>query len=255
MCLINFHFQDHPKYKLIIAANRDEFYKRPTAEAHFWEDKPMILAGRDLMQMGTWLGISKNGRFAALTNFRDPSQMKGDKVSRGEIVSNYLETDISPQAYLKSLHENKERYEGFNVLVGSPDQLFYYSNIQGKISEIPSGTHGLCNHLLNTPWPKVMKGKDALQKVVQQQSKVESSDLFSLLSDNEEAEDIHLPNTGVPLELERKLSPLFIKTPDYGTRSSTVLTVDYDNQVTFIERTYEKGEFSKENRFFFQIDG
>ncbi len=255
MCLINFHFQDHPKYKLIIAANRDEFYERPTAEAHFWEDKPMILAGRDLKQMGTWLGISKNGRFAALTNFRDPSQMKGDKVSRGEIVSNYLETDISPQAYLESLHENKERYEGFNVLVGSPDQLFYYSNIQGKIYEIPSGTHGLCNHLLNTPWPKVMKGKDALQKVVQQQRKVESSDLFSLLSDNEEAEDIHLPNTGVPLELERKLSPLFIKTPDYGTRSSTILTVDYDNQVTFIERTYEKGEFSKENRFVFQIDG
>ena len=254
MCLINFHFQNHPNYKLIVAANRDEFYERPTAQAHFWEDKPQIVAGRDLLQMGTWLGMTKQGRFAALTNYRDPAQLKDDKISRGEIVSNYLEMDISPRDYLEALNRNKDKYEGFNVIVGGPDQLLYYSNIQAEIMEISPGTHGLCNHFLNTPWPKVTKGKCMLKESIVGKDEIDINELFVLLSDTEEADDADLPNTGVSIELERKLSPLFIKTPDYGTRSATVLIVDKNNHATFVERTYKNGEFLKENRFVFQID-
>ena len=253
MCLINFQFHEHPNYKLIVAANRDEFYGRPTASAHFWEDEPNILAGRDLLQMGTWLGVTKQGRFAALTNFRDPAHMDAGKVSRGAIVRNYLAEDSSSEKFLESLDKEKDHYTGFNLLVGNPDELFYYSNIQGEIIEVSAGTHGLSNHLLNTPWPKVEKGKHNLKTYVMGQEKVEVDALFTLLADEAIAEDASLPETGVGLDLERKLSPLFIKTPDYGTRSSSVLLVDNDNHFTFAERTYELGELTKENHFTFQI--
>jgi len=252
MCLINFHFQEHPNYKLIVAANRDEFYKRPTASAHFWEDEPDLLAGRDLLQKGTWLGVTKHGRFAALTNYRDPAHMSIGKFSRGEIVRSYLTEDISSKVFLESLHKRKDNYTGFNLLVGNPDELFYYSNIQKEIIEVSAGIHGLSNHLLDTPWPKVTKGKQALKNYIMNQEKVKLDDLFSILSDEEIADDSELPKTGVSLEIERKLSPLFIKTPNYGTRSSSILTVDNDNNFTFAERTYELGELVKENQFTFQ---
>lgn len=253
MCLINFQFHEPPNYKLIVAANRDEFYGRSTAPAHFWEDEPNILAGRDLRQMGTWLGVTKQGRFAALTNFRDPAHMDAGKVSRGAIVRDYLAGSVSSEKFLESLHNNKENYTGFNLLVGNPDELFYYSNMQGEIHEVPAGTYGLSNHLLNTPWPKVTKGKNNLKTYVMGQDKVEVDPLFTLLADEAIAEDASLPETGVGLDLERKLSPLFIKTPDYGTRSSSVLLVDNDNHFTFAERTYELGELTKESHFTFQI--
>lgn len=253
MCLINFQFHAHPNYKLIVAANRDEFYGRPTAAAHFWEDEPAILAGRDLLQMGTWLGVTKQGRFAALTNFRDPAEMGAGKVSRGEIVRSYLASDISSKAFLETLHKEKDNYTGFNLLVGNPDELFYYSNIQGEISKVSAGTHGLSNHLLNTPWPKVTKGKNNLEKAVMGRDKVDVDALFTILADEETASDADLPETGVGLDLERQLSPLFIRIPDYGTRSSSVLLVDHDNHVTFAERTYELGEGTKENQFSFKI--
>jgi len=252
MCLINFHFQEHPNYKLIVAANRDEFYKRPTASAHFWEDEPDLLAGRDLLQKGTWLGVTKHGRFAALTNYRDPAHMGIGKFSRGEIVRSYLTEDINSKVFLESLHKRKDNYTGFNLLVGNPDELFYYSNIQKEIIEVSAGIHGLSNHLLDTPWPKVTKGKQALKNYIMNQEKVKLDDLFSILSDEEIADDSELPKTGVSLEIERKLSPLFIKTPNYGTRSSSILTVDNDNNFTFAERTYELGELVKENQFTFQ---
>lgn len=251
MCLINFQFHEHPNYKLIVAANRDEFYSRPTATADFWEDEPNILAGRDLLQMGTWFGVTKQGRFAALTNFRDPAHMGVGKVSRGAIVRNYLAGNASSREFLESLHEEKDDYTGFNLLVGNPDELFYYSNIQGEIIEIPAGTHGLSNHLLNTPWPKVITGKNNLKTYVMGQEKVDVDALFTILSDEEIAADADLPETGVGLDLERKLSPLFIKTPDYGTRSSAVLLVDHNNHITFAERTYELGELTREKTFEF----
>ncbi|WP_164669721.1 NRDE family protein [Virgibacillus doumboii] len=253
MCLINFQLKDHPNYKLIIAANRDEFYKRPTKEAHFWEDDPEILAGRDLKQMGTWLGITKHGRFAALTNFRDPEKTTPEQLSRGSIVKQYLAEDISSEDFLQSLKRNKENYAGFNVIFGNPDELFHYNNILNEAQKIHQGTHGLSNHTLNTPWPKVKKGKKNLREYVMSRKEVHPDRLFEIVSDAEEANDEELPQTGVGLEFERKLSPLFIKTPEYGTRSSTVLLVDNNDNVTFIERTYSNGEFADENKFTFKI--
>ncbi|SFB21519.1 Uncharacterized conserved protein, contains NRDE domain [Lentibacillus halodurans] len=254
MCLINFHFQDHPNYKLIIAANRDEFYKRPTAPAQFWKDSPDILAGRDLVGMGTWLGITKGGRIAALTNYRDPAQEQHNQKSRGHIVRNFLESGMAAADFFSRLQKEKDLYTGFNVIAGTPEQLFYYNNIQNVISLIHQGTHGLSNKFLNTAWPKVTKGKEKLAEYINQNAIIKTDPLFDIISDVEEAQDAHLPETGVGLDLERKLSPMFIQTPDYGTRSSTVLLVDRNNQVTFAERTYENATLENENRFTFKIE-
>lgn len=239
---------------MIVAANRDEFYNRPTAPAHFWEDEPHILAGRDLSQMGTWLGITKEGRFAALTNYRDPAHMGAGEVSRGAIVHNYLAGNTASEQFLTSLHAERENYTGFNLLVGNPDELFYYNNIQGDIQKVSAGTHGLSNHLLNTPWPKITKGKKSLNNYVMSQDKVELNSLFTILMDDQIAPDETLPETGVGLDLERKLSPLFIKTADYGTRSSAIVLVDRNNQITFAERTYTAGILTKEQFFEFHMN-
>ena len=253
MCLINFQFEDHPKYKLIVATNRDESYNRPTAPAQFWDDKPEILAGRDLLEMGTWLGINKNGRFAALTNYRDFSIPLTGPKSRGEIVASYLDSKMPPFIFLNSLHKENDDYAGFNIIVGTPKELYYYSNIQQGIKQIPPGTHGVSNHLLNTPWPKVVRGKDKLRNYVNSHLTIEPEALFGLLSDNEQFSDDLLPNTGVGIELERTLSSLFIQSPEYGTRSSTVMLIDHKNYVTFIERTFTKGLFTADKTFNFQI--
>ncbi|MFC4408924.1 NRDE family protein [Chungangia koreensis] len=254
MCLINFQLHAHPKYKLVVAANRDEFYGRPTAPAAFWEDEPNLLAGRDLLGMGTWLGITKSGRFAALTNYRDPSEIAEGKISRGEIVRDFLTGDMHAEEYLKELHENKDRYNGFNLIVGTPDELYYYSNIAGKVEKVQPGTHGLSNHLLDTPWPKVVKGTTNLRKYAEQNADLAPKALFEILANAEQASDEELPETGVGIDLERSLSSLFIRIPDYGTRCSTVVLVDQQNQVTFSERTYENGEFVKDRTFSFQIE-
>lgn len=253
MCIISFHFQEHPRYKLIIAANRDEFYERPTKEAHLWKDEPNILAGRDLKEMGTWLGITKEGRFAALTNYRDPTNEKQNKVSRGEIVSSFLTSQKNAPEYLSQLREKKEDYNGFNVLVGTPDELYYYGNRQEDILKIKAGTHSISNHLLNTPWPKVTNAKSMLREYVMNHEQIDVEILFSQLNNQQLADDDLLPKTGVGLPLERQLSPIFIQTDNYGTRSSTVILVTQDNEVTFIERTYNSGSIKKENKFEYKI--
>lgn len=255
MCLINFHWQEHERYPLIVAANRDEFYERPTAAAHFWSDYPFLLAGRDLLQRGTWLGITKSGRFAALTNYRDPSMVKDKQMkSRGELVTNFLTSQLQPRNYLDMVHNQRHHYTGFNLLVGSMDTLFYYNNIEQIIRKVAPGTHGLSNRFLNTPWPKVTKGKQHLQAYIKKQDMIDAHVLFNILTDAEQAADEDLPETGVGLTLEKQLSPLFIQTPTYGTRSSTVLLVDHSGHVTFIERTYEQGGHSTENTFDFTIE-
>ncbi|MGN7387457.1 NRDE family protein [Sporosarcina sp. SAFN-015] len=253
MCLINFHFQDHPIYRLIVAANRDEFYERPTAPAHFWEDKPYLLAGKDLSQGGTWLGITKKGRFAALTNYRNPSEQKKNVRSRGEIVTNFLDSDLTAAEFLKSLQRKQAEYAGFNVIVGTSDELFYYSNIENEVKEISPGTYGLCNHFIDTPWPKVVKGKADLRGLVEQKRVIQSSELFDILQHAEPFPDEQLPDTGVGKQLERILSSLFIKSEGYGTRSSTALLIDNENNITFVERTYRDGEFVEDRTFSFSI--
>lgn len=251
MCLINLQFRDHPTYKLIIAANRDEFYSRPAASAHFWEDQPNILAGRDLTQMGTWLGVTKQGRIAALTNFRDPTNMEAATLSRGAVVKNFLAASTSPKDYLQSI--DPKQYAGFNLIIGDAEQLMYYNNIQNESYEIPPGTHGLSNHFLNTPWPKVSKGKERLASYMAHTSTVDLEEIFAILSDAEQAPDTSLPNTGVSLDLERMLSPIFIKTPEYGTRSATIVLITHDNTLIFAERNYENGQFKEDSLFNFKI--
>lgn len=249
VCLINFHYNEHPTYKLIVAANRDEFYERPTASADFWSDKPDLLAGRDLLHRGTWLGITKSGRFAALTNYRGPLESSSDKQSRGNIVTSFLSETVSPEEYLETLKRKKDEYAGFNILVGDFDSLCYFSNKQAEIMKVSEGTHGLSNQFLNTAWPKVVKGRTKLRDYVLAHEIVNTDVLFDIISDADVAPDALLPNTGVGLDLERQLSPLFIKTPTYGTRSSTVLLVGHNQRIIFVERTFVNGELTDERKF------
>ncbi|WP_342469446.1 NRDE family protein [Ureibacillus sp. FSL K6-3587] len=253
MCLIHFQYGEHPIFQLIVVANRDEIYDRPAEPAHFWEDEPEILAGRDLLEMGTWLGISKNGRFAALTNFRDPSLPKRPR-SRGEIVRNFLKESVHPSEFIDELAKMKDCYGGFNVIVGDQNRLMHYNNIFDEKNEIFPGVHSVSNHTLNTPWPKVVKGKKRLVEYLKNNpGQVDIDELFEIVMDREIAPDEELPDTGVGLEMERNLSPAFIQLPHYGTRCSTVLLIDREGNVTFVERTFNSGHFKFEKSFRFKI--
>ncbi|WP_434121943.1 NRDE family protein [Salinicoccus roseus] len=253
MCLIIFQKNSHPEYKLIVAANRDEFYERPTASAGFWQDHPEVLAGRDLSKGGTWLGLTKSGQFAAVTNIRKPGMDGVDKKSRGALVSNYLTGDMPPEQYLQSLEAEKDEYSGFNLLVGNQNDMYYLNNDGISPESVPDGTHGLSNHHLNTPWPKVVKGRSRLEEYLQNERSIDPDVIFGILADSEEAED-NLPDTGLPESLERQLSSPFISTPEYGTRSSTVVLVDHDDNATFVERTFSKGVLTDENSYCFKIE-
>lgn len=255
MCLIVFSYKQHPKYDLIFAANRDEHYERPTRAAQFWDDHPQILAGKDLQAGGTWMGINKEGAFAALTNFRNPAIKKPNPPSRGHLVLDYLKNDGKPKNYLQAVDEKADRYMGFNLLAGTLDQLSYYSNQRNEIRRLDSGLYGLSNHLLDTPWPKVETAKAGLRKIVQEESITEET-LFDLLANDQEAADDELPSTGVPPEIEKKVSPIFIKSDGYGTRCSTVLLIDQNKNVTFIERRFKVGtmDIEGENGYQFSID-
>lgn len=238
MCLILFAWRHHPDYPLILAANRDEFYDRPTAPAAFWPDAPHILAGRDLVGHGTWLGLSRRGRLAALSNFRDPTEREKDGRSRGLLVVDFLRETGSVASSLERIARQRTDYRSFNLLAGTPFELFFYSNRENRIRSLPPGIYGLSNHLLDTPWPKVVRGRKALEKLLEQGGKPPVSDLFALLADACRAPDHLLPDTGVGLEWERTLSSLFIASPRYGTRSSTILLIDRNSSATFIERTF-----------------
>ncbi|MBU8907328.1 NRDE family protein [Desertibacillus haloalkaliphilus] len=238
MCLINFAYRYHPNYLLVIAANRDEFYRRPTEQATFWSDHPHVFAGRDLEMQGTWMGMTTAGRFAAITNYRELKTVE-QPISRGALVKDFLCGDDSPHDYLQAIRKDKDTYNGFNLLVGTQSDLLYYSNREDVIRTLTPGVHGLSNHLLNTPWPKVTRGKQSLKDCLDQtNSNCSMASILETLQDEKKAADECLPKTGVSLELERLLSSVFIKSEGYGTRSSTVITVDYNGHVEFHERTY-----------------
>ncbi len=233
-------------YRLIIAANRDEFYDRPTAPAAFWEDAPDLMAGRDLRSGGTWLGVTGTGRIAAITNYRDPRREKRDAPSRGHLVSGFLTGFMSIEEYQQFLQREGSTYNGFSLIFGDPGSLRFFSNRNGEPRALVSGIHGLSNHLLDTPWPKVARGKEELARVVAKGETVRAEELFAILSDRTVAADELLPDTGVGIELERLLSPLFTIAPAYGTRSSTVILIDRENRVFFSERTFNgRQEFVK----------
>ncbi|MGO4886945.1 NRDE family protein [Anaerobacillus sp. MEB173] len=243
MCLINFAYHYHHNYRLIVAANRDEFYERPTEKAHYWGDFPHILAGRDMEGLGTWMGVTKNGRFAALTNFRETNTIANAR-TRGELVSQFLIGDESPYDYLTRIQSQGHLYNGFNLLVADQSKLFYYSNRETKITELAAGLYGLSNAYLDTSWPKVTKGKQLLRSCIDSEIDENEECLLHTLTDNTKAIDEELPETGVGIVLERQLSPIFIKSPNYGTRSSTVLMIDNHNRITYTERTFDRNDTS-----------
>jgi uncharacterized protein with NRDE domain len=259
MCLFFCAFELHPEYRLLIAANRDEFYERPSQPARFWPEAPDLLAGRDLQGGGTWFGITRSGRIAAITNYRDPRSHRNDAPSRGILLTDYLLGHDGPADYLEGVRRKAAVYNGFNLIVGTPQRLCYYSNRKGGVIDLTPGLYGLSNHLLDTPWPKVSRGKEIFADLLNRGVKPDPEELFSILSDRSIVEDRLLPQTGVGLEWERILSARFIASPVYGTRSSTLLYVDREDRVTFIERNFNSGAGSGETtRFEFtlsRIDG
>lgn len=237
MCLILVAVDTHPKYKLVIAANRDEFYDRPTAPAAFWHDAPRLLAGRDLREGGTWIGVTREARIAAVTNYRQPELNMAGSPSRGKLVAGFLLGQESPVHYLERLSRDAASYSGFNLLVGQSEELYWLSSHGKEIRKLSPGIHGLSNHLLDTPWPKVERGRRALGGILTA-ADPSAEEIFQCLMDKTTVPDEDLPDTGVGLELERMLSPVFIASPGYGTRSSTVILLERNGSLTFTERSF-----------------
>lgn len=238
MCLILFAWRAHPDYPLVFAGNRDEAHDRPSAPADFWQDAPEIHGGRDLEKGGTWLGLTRTGRFAAVTNYRDGPARNPAPLSRGALAADFLRGDEEPGDYLESVARRATRYGGFSLLVGGPDRLLYFSNRGAGIAEISPGVHGLSNHLLDTPWPKVERGKERVGALLTADGNVLIDGLFDALSDRTPASDPELPDSGIGLQRERELSPAFIAAERYGTRASTVVLVSRGHEATFVERAY-----------------
>jgi uncharacterized protein with NRDE domain len=244
MCLILFAHDFHPEYRLVLAANRDEFFTRPTDPLHRWADNPEILAGRDREGGGTWLGTTSGGRWAAVTNFREATAPRPDAPSRGHLVTNFLEEDSPPLEYARSLLPRAGDYNGFNLLVGDENGVVWFSNRSippGKPDPVglERGVYGISNHLLDTPWPKVLRGKAGLKLILQGNGPPSSERLLELLLDTSYAAEHELPWTGVGPEMERALSAAFISTPDYGTRSSSALLIGRDGRISFAERSFD----------------
>ena len=237
MCLIFLAYQAHPRFPLVAAANRDEYFARPTAPAAFWGDAPGILAGRDLQAGGTWLGVTRNGRFAALTNFRQPGAVIPAAPSRGDLVSDFLRATLSPVDYAGELAGRAGAYNGFNLLVGNGEQLVWYSNHGPAPQALPPGVYGLSNHLLDTPWPKVEAGKARFRSALAADVPDRKA-LFDLLGSRDVPAADLLPDTGVGQAMERVLACAFIRGEFYGTRSSTVIRVGQAGRVNFAERTF-----------------
>ena len=250
MCLVLIALDSHPDHPLIIAANRDEFYDRPTAPAAFWADAPSVLAGRDLKAGGTWLGIDRRGRFAAVTNYRQGQRERPAPRSRGLLVSDFLTRDTSTQEHIERAERDATLYNGFNLIAGDAGGLFYYSNRENRVRTLGPGVYGLSNHLLDTPWPKVASTKTAFHTLLNGGASDPTAELFVVLSDRNRPPDDLLPSTGIGPDWERLLSSAFIASDDYGTRSSTVVLAGRDAGIIFIERTFSRGgEPGPEARF------
>ena len=233
MCLIVVGWQVSTEFPLVVAANRDEFYARPTAFADFWPDAPEVIGGRDLEAGGTWLGITRSGRFAAVTNVREAASGKG-RHSRGKLTQDFLSGQQAAAEYVAQLAMLD--FAGFNLLLGDGNSLWYCSNRDATPQELAPGIYGLSNHLLDSPWPKLLTARlgfaQALDKLP------ERAPLFAILADDEIVPDNELPSTGVPLEWERRLSAIFVRSPDYGTRASTIVASGRGGEITFEERSF-----------------
>jgi len=235
MCLILVAWKTSKEHPLVVAANRDEFHARPASPAAFWDDRPGILAGRDLEARGTWMGVSRAGRFAAVTNFRDPSERRTTARSRGELVSGFLASDEPPEAFLARLAPRAADYNGFNLIAGDGRSLWCFSTREGRPREVAPGIHGLSNHVLDEPWPKVVRARAAMEQALRDADPFAAME--AAMASTEPADDDALPETGVGLEWERRLAPALITGADYGTRSTTLLRVGRDGSWHLREHT------------------
>lgn len=242
MCIIAIAYRVHPAYPLVIASNRDEFYDRPTAPLEYWETHPEILAGRDLKSFGTWLGVNKKGKIAAVTNYREPKAANNTGKSRGALVFDFLADDIPADTYLKRVEDQKNDFNGFNLIAGTVHGLFWYSNRNSGITALPPGIQAISNNLLNTPWPKVEKIRQGFSTIICNNTRIDPEILFDLLKDQSKPPDDQLPDTGIGKTWEKVLSPVFIKSDIYGTRCSSVILIDNAGKVMVYERTFEGGE-------------
>jgi uncharacterized protein with NRDE domain len=257
MCLILFAYQMLQDTPLLLAANRDEFFARPASPLQQWPDEPDIFAGRDTKAGGTWLGVSAKGRFAAVTNFRN-GQIVASQQSRGELVSAFLRSDLTPEAFVRQELQDPGQFAGFNLLLASREGLYYFSNRSPRPSTMPQsgimpqpetmsqpgirkltpGIYGLSNHLLDTPWPKVSRGKSMLQHAIDSGQRPDEEALWGLLSDTTRPDDAALPDTGIGLKNERTLSSAFIRDGGYGTRCSTLLFLNNGKGLLMKEKTF-----------------
>ena len=235
MCLIVIAWKARDDLPLIVAANRDEWRDRPAEPARWWDGEPGLLAGRDLQAGGTWMGVTPSGRFAAVTNFRDPAERRSTAISRGGLVTGYLRGTQSPPAFLAALAARASDYNGFNLILGDGESLWYFGSREGNARAIEPGVHALSNHLLDEPWPKVVKGREAMQAALRDADP--ATRLFDALSDVDAPADTALPDTGVGVDWERRLARALITGADYGTRCSTVVSLDGAGKGVFEERT------------------
>jgi len=238
MCLIVFAWQVVPAIPLVAAGNRDEFFERPAAQADWWTDHPHVYAGRDMRGGGTWMGVTREGGFCAITNVRDPSTKRDDAPSRGELVAGYLTGDLDPEAYIAAIASKGSRYNGFNLLVGDAERMVWFTNAvtndvrNGKA--LAPGVYGLSNGLLDDPWPKVVRTKAQFSSLLCQGAPEDA--YFEMLTDTTRAPDCRLPKTGINLEWERVLSAVCIESPEYGTRTSTVARIFSNRTAALQER-------------------
>ena len=239
MCLILFAWQQHADYPLIAIANRDEYYARPSQDAHWWEDAD-IFAGRDLEAGGTWLGVNRRGHFAAVTNVREPGGMQSGSRTRGELTHDFLKRNDDAEIYLQQLAEHDQDYAGFNLLLGDSTGMWFYSNRERQIRRIEAGVYGVSNGSFDEPWPKLKSGRAELSAMLD--GTIQHDRLLEILTDHRTAEDHELPDTGVALDVERLLSSRFIRSTGYGTRACTVVTFDRDQCIEFSEQNFIDAE-------------
>lgn len=259
MCLIGFAWLAHPRWRLVLAGNRDEFFSRPAATAGWWLDSPRIFGGRDLEAGGSWLAIDRRGRLAAVTNFREAGVPPGPR-SRGELVAGFLNGEDDLDDRVRSVAARPGNWSGFNLLLfdlaGAAPRARYISNRAPTSfpAAIDAGVHGLSNHLLDSDWPKVRRLRermtaalpgDAIERV-----------LLDALADGHVAPDDELPQSGLDIERERLLSAARIRGEGYGTRVSTLVFVDHDGRVEFVERAWapDQDKPVREKRASFALD-
>ena len=258
MCLIFISYNKSVHHRYVIAANRDEFRCRETAPLDYLGVGRHILGGQDLQAGGLWLGVHRNGKFGAITNYRDGRGTVADQPSRGEIISQYLQGDESAIQAVERLAKDSNKYSGFNVLFGDASDLVYFSNKQKKVQILTPGFYGLSNHFLDTPWPKVIKGKKLLHNYMCDCKNIDAAKITSLLHDTTVPDDTRLPDTGIGLDWERFLSPIFIDGKEYGTRSTAVVEIGCEGDVIFTETSYIHGVDAKEivsqKRMKFDVD-